>query len=493
MESILSKSTERQRQLILYIGRNYKWTTAQELADYLGCNIKTVRQDIIDLEENYADILSIEYSKQQGYRFHTMDGRNILEIYLKWIQESLFFSILSDCFFEKNETIDYFYDTYFISETTLKRQLSLINRTLKKIGISISISTGKMKVKDEKVLRFFYSLFSIEKRSIYEWTDINMDQESLFSIIEKCEEYFDLSLSIVQKNIFSFFIYISVTRSGQNNFIQTPVTVPNDFDNQLEKSLKSLKNSDSLDVFLTDDVQYKDNLKFIYHIFSQLATHYHSEETELVTKQFIQLIVKKMQVSETVLDFTGIKKEMAYVTFMNEEYPYRMNLVSLRSELNAKSIQSQYPIFHDIVSESIEELSNKAPWLVFYKTILISRVFRYWDYREFESLSKIRPVYVAVSTTLEKNHADILVYMLKQTFQTKIDIIFIEYQKTLFNSKDNHKQLEEADLVITNHMFYEELDNVIIVDDVIETYRLEEIKQSIDSILLKNTTQGLTE
>lgn len=91
MESILNKSTKRQQKLILYIAKNYKWLTAQELSDYLGCNIKTVRQDIMDLEEEYSDILSIEYSKQRGYRFHTIDGRNILEIYLKWIQESLFF------------------------------------------------------------------------------------------------------------------------------------------------------------------------------------------------------------------------------------------------------------------------------------------------------------------------------------------------------------------------------------------------------------------
>ena len=85
METILSKSTERQRKLIVYISRNYHWITAQELADYLDCNIKTVRQDVAFLEENYSDILTIEYNKQLGYRFHTVDGRNILEIYLEWI------------------------------------------------------------------------------------------------------------------------------------------------------------------------------------------------------------------------------------------------------------------------------------------------------------------------------------------------------------------------------------------------------------------------
>lgn len=116
---------------------------------------------------------------------------------------------------DKNDSIDYFYNTYFISETTLKRQLSLINRTLKDIGISISVSTGKMTVKDEKLLRFFYSLLSIEKRSIYEWTDINIDQQALFSIIERCESYFDLSLNIVQKNIF-FILYLYICHKIQS-------------------------------------------------------------------------------------------------------------------------------------------------------------------------------------------------------------------------------------------------------------------------------------
>ncbi|MCI0130930.1 hypothetical protein [Vagococcus sp. CY53-2] len=49
-------------------------------------------------------------------------------------------------------------------------------------------------------------------------------------------------------------------------------------------------------------------------------------------------------------------------------------------------------------------------------------------------------------------------------------------------------------MVITNHLFYHDLENVIIVDDVIENNRLEAIKRSIDSILMKNienTEQGL--
>lgn len=49
-------------------------------------------------------------------------------------------------------------------------------------------------------------------------------------------------------------------------------------------------------------------------------------------------------------------------------------------------------------------------------------------------------------------------------------------------------------MVITNYLFYHDLENVIIVDDVIENNRLEAIKRSIDSILMKNienTEQGL--
>ncbi|MGX6970821.1 helix-turn-helix domain-containing protein [Vagococcus bubulae] len=493
MDSILNKSTERQRQLILFIARNYEWTSAQDLADYLGCNIKTVRQDINYLEENYSDIVAVEYSKQLGYKFYTMDGRNVLEIYLSWIQESLFFSILSDCFFGKNTSLDYFYDTYFISETTLKRQMSLINRTLKKLGISVSSSTGKLKVKDERILRFFYALFSIEKRSIYEWTDIDMAQKQLFDIIDRCEHYFDIALSIIQKNIFSFFIYISVTRSSQNHFLETETTVPSEFEQEVSHALKTLKHESTFDVFLTEEAQYRDSLQFIYLLFSELAHNYHSKEVEELTTQFVSSISNKMKVEENVLDYQGIKKELAYVSFMNQAYPHQINLVSLRSELNAKSIKMQYPIFYDVVSQSLKELEKTNPWLHFYEFLLISRVFRYWDYRAFESLTKIRPVSMVISTTLEKNHAEILHYILKQTFQTKIDIVGLEYEKTLFNSKETMDSLKKVDIVITNHLFYHELDNVIIVDDVIEGYRLEMIKRSIDRILVSNTEQGLEE
>lgn len=66
-----------------------------------------------------------------------------------------------------------------------------------------------------------------------------------------------------------------------------------------------------------------------------------------------------MHVESSVLDFNGIKKELAYVTFLNTEYPYPMNLVSLRSELNATSIQSRYPVFYESVTNSIDFLAKE--------------------------------------------------------------------------------------------------------------------------------------
>jgi len=491
--NILSKSTERQRKLIVYISQNSEWTTAQELADYLECNIKTVRQDVANLEENFSDIVTVEHSKQLGYKFHTVDGRNVLEIYLEWIKDSLFFSILTDCFAEKNTSLDYFYDTYFISETTLKRQLSIINRTLKKVGISISVSTGKMKVKDERLLRYFFALFSLEKRAIYEWSDIDMDQEHLFEMLELCEEYFDISLSIVQKNIFSFFLYISITRSSQNHFLNSELSVPRRFNDLLEGSIKNVKRMSTLDVFLTSKEQYSDSITFIYQLFADLTNEYRSKEVQELTYEFLSFILDKMKVDKDVVEFDGLRKEMAYVSFMNKTYPKSMKLISLRSELNAKSIKSQYPLFYDITQQSLASVAQKAPWLSSYENILISRTFRYWDYRAFESISKIKSVTVFVSTSLEKNHADILCYILKRKFQTKITIIGSEYGKSLFNSQTPSKALKEADLVITNHLFYRGMDKVVVVDDVIENSRLERIKQRIDNQLIENMSDGIEE
>lgn len=67
--------------------------------------------------------------------------------------------------------------------------------------------------------------------------------------------------------------------------------------------------------------------------------------------------------------------------------------------------------------------------------------------------------------------------------------MFKEYGKTLFNSEENKNSLEKVDLVISNHSFYHQLSHNIIVDDVIETYRLEEIKRAINLILMKHTRQ----
>lgn len=486
MKHILNKDTERQQRLIMLMFKDDKWKSAKYISDTLECNIKTLRQDIEYLTTTYEDILVCEYLKNIGYKFLVKPGHSIQEIFLDWINHSLFFSIITDVFYQKNkDDEDYFYNTYFISETTLKRQVAVINYHLKELGMSLSLSKMSFKVQDEFVARMFFGNREMEKRSIYDWDDSQIENQGYaFQLIELLEDFHQIKLTALQKNMMAYFVLCSVVRSSgefyleEDNTIESPLVT----DKNCYEVLLSFKNPISCSSYLTSKIQINDTLLFLDTFFIKLKENYTSDLAENMSEELMQRIADKMQTDVSVFDKELLVKDIGYILFVRDKYPYKMSYINHRGYFNSVAIQIKYPIFYQAVMDSFNQLSKDYAWLAHYAPELMNSLFRYWKAQDYGYITKINQVKVFISTTLNENQAKLNQYIFEKAFKNKMNIIGYEYEQTSFNSETTNPLLEEAELVICNHLFYQELDKIIVVDDIIDDAKLYSINQRLDKM-----------
>lgn len=492
VKHILNKDTERQQRLIMLMFKDDKWKSAKYISDTLSCNIKTLRQDIEYLTTTYEDILICDYSKNLGYKFFVKTGHSIQEIFLDWINHSLFFSIITDVFYQKNkDDKDYFYNTYFISETTLKRQVAIINYHLKELGISISLSQMNFKVTDEFVARIFFGNREMEKQSIYDWDDSQIqNQQYAFQIIEILEDFHHIKLTVLQKNMMAYFVLCSVIRSSGGFYLDEPniIESPLMIHKNIQGILRSFKDPNNNMKYLTSREQINDTLRFLDKFFEKLKVTYTSKLATDISEELTQLIVDKMKTEIGVFDKTLLVKDIGYILFVKENYPYKMSYINHRGYFNSAAIQIKYPVFYQAVMDSFNQLSNDHIWLATYASELINSLFRYWNAQDYGYITSINQVKVFISTTLNENQVKLNQYIFEKSFKNKMVVIGYECQKASCNIDPTNKMLAEAELVICNHQFYQGLDNIIIVDDIIDDAKLYYINQRLNKIQTEKMT-----
>lgn len=484
MRHILNKDVERQQDLLVLMFKDDKWKSTKDISDELGCNIKTLRQDIDYLTNEYPEIITCEYSKNLGYKFHVQNGHSIQEIYLEWIKHSLFFSIITDVFYQKNkDDDDYFYNTYFISETTLKRQVALINYHLKELGMSLSLSKMTFKVKDEFVARMFFGNREMEKRSIYDWPLEQVENQGLaFLVIDRLQEHYQIELTLLQKNMIAYFVLCSVVRSSGDFYMASDEDSRLMEDEQLQSYLYEIINPVTQTPYLTSRIQVNDTLIFLSELFLELKEQYNSLLAHDIGKEIMSKLSHKMNAPIDVFEKELVIKDIAYVLFSKKKYPYKTSYISHRGYFNSHAIFLKYPIFYRCVQETFAELPTDYQFISLASVELINSLFRYWKAEEYDYITKINQVKLYISTTLNENQAKMIQYIFEKAFSNKIDVIGYEYEKTRFNRDETNPLIQEADLVICNHLYYSDLTNVMSVDDIIDDATLYQMNQRLDDI-----------
>ena len=223
MEELLESNLLRHLQIVRFLlGR--EWVTIGELANTLRIPSRTIRQSIGEINQ-YINPAKIESSQKFGIRLTYGSQLNSFYIYAAIYKQSSHFLIIENICLHHYATLAVLAEKLFISQSTLKRKISVINQTLTKYGFWIDTKSVDI-VGDEKKIRFFYYCYLLEK---YDVLDLVIPEKELHLIDELISEFLVHfpALLTPERQVFSYLnkirtmLFISLHRTNKGHFLDS--------------------------------------------------------------------------------------------------------------------------------------------------------------------------------------------------------------------------------------------------------------------------------
>lgn len=184
MEELLESSLLKHYDIISFL-LDKDWMTINRVAEETRIPARTIRQNIGTINQ-YIAPAKIESSQRYGIRLTYDSAHNPLYIYSAIYRQSTRFLILEQIFLQHFLSIAQFSEALYISESTLKRHIQVLNQILPHYGFHIDTQSLDI-IGDEKKIHFFYYIYFLER---YWFIDDFLAQSELKLIDAIISEFF---------------------------------------------------------------------------------------------------------------------------------------------------------------------------------------------------------------------------------------------------------------------------------------------------------------
>lgn len=232
--------------------------SVETLSSELGCDTKTIYYTleqinmIYDVPELYVDsnthILKTTGNKESFY---------ILDIYQYFYENTLEFNILEMIFLFGPISSEELASKLYISDSTVKRNISHLKSNLKQYGISISGRKHEILGNEFKVRSFFIQFYR-EKNSCQLYDNFDIIQQTAFSVFTNICSIPKYSVVSPLFGYFRWIFFVTFIRLSKNHFLNNNNLIVNENDKMWIISLFSEKDKYVIEsyfaVVLNDDV-----------------------------------------------------------------------------------------------------------------------------------------------------------------------------------------------------------------------------------------------
>lgn len=153
------KQYKRQMLLLAYLKKIKKTVSVQELAKELKCTPPTLRKDLKDLNLKLPAHYHLNYQKREGVRFTSPIGGSVDFAILALGKQSISFRIIENVFLNRVLTLHQVARQLFISESTLRKTITHVNRILKEFRLSLTSKNIDIIGSEVDIRYFFFSFY----------------------------------------------------------------------------------------------------------------------------------------------------------------------------------------------------------------------------------------------------------------------------------------------------------------------------------------------
>lgn len=440
MKELLSSKDLRLLTIVEFILEN-PFTTLTEISSKTNISVRTVSSSISKINDLISPcFLEANYL---GVKLHLTANTSPRYILKQFLSLSLELCILETIFKEPNISISEIAAKHYVSEHTVRRSISHLNKVLIKKGFQINQPFLSFSG-DYQAAVIFFILFLDEK---YDFIDNSMSHNELRAIKYIVDNSLLIKNKIQNKQDYSRVILWTYVKS--KIFISYEPFIDITYQFTLENF---------------NEAQNLFEIAFNYPLTNQLLTYCFSFALTNDYALNYSHLVKQAQSNEIVLEI--IEKLNKFITVVSEKF--ELNLLNKESLLvdmyNMISFPSNYSyILYSRDATFLSSLSNEITPLYFTSRKYLIQIFRnsinehkinallyllFTHWREFISSIRVSRdnLRLGIYTDSDREHANMVFDILSSNFSYGLDIEIIEtiYLKDLLHT------LNSFDILITN-------------------------------------------
>lgn len=224
MFQLFNKSEQRILKMVDYLIKQ-DYGQVDELAGYLDCSNRTVKEDLKILEKNYSDYLIIEQDGQE-IKIQTHPHSNFQDFLRQIMVQSLPFQLLEHLFFHPDEKVENLANDLNTSPSTIYRTFGEINQKLSPY-FNFEIKTAPVRTSGEELdIRSFYLNLFYEKYAPLKWPYAEIDRPVLKEFIQLILHALDISLTFDQTLFLKNSVAVAIYRYKQGYLVPKDVLNP---------------------------------------------------------------------------------------------------------------------------------------------------------------------------------------------------------------------------------------------------------------------------
>lgn len=453
MRELLDSTSKRRLLILERLSHSEKWISSQELADLCQASLRTINNDIHYLRENWSPTLLIETSKKNGVRLITPSTSQFHHIYTQTLKKSDTFRFIEEIFYEPTQSLDYWVEKLFISESSLYRISNQINRSLMRSNIRFSKRPCCLTSKNESDVRYFYTTYFTELYSMVDWP-FALDAKKTLDFIECYLQAKNFPADDLELQSFSFLLAISAIRFQQGFFevATEPAVSPSElpdaliFDQVKEQLAEILEplGITNLEAFWID-------INHTYYFSPLNCPPADLAAIHAVMQSFIQYIQAVLDLTIQPRDYQNLTSILTQIYLYDRKHPYPHYLLFNTYSYNARTIQSQFPIFTGVIDTGLEALGKALdfPQIDRYRSNFYCWLFFRWHDLPCQIDQLKKRCRTLILSNLGHDHAALLASLVRRNFGDKVEVVSSN-KNSLFFDHEDVQFAEEFDTVIAN-------------------------------------------
>ncbi|GEL91946.1 helix-turn-helix domain-containing protein [Enterococcus villorum] len=448
LNMIINKKIKRLTLLLLSTQEGLTFTS-EELEKRLNVTKITLKRDLQELKELYPIQLTIEISELITIQVN--EDYTILELVKPLLLEDpaliIFFKLIS------NESLNFFEccKELFISETTLKRYIIVINQYLTRYGIKLSYFPIRF-IGSEINIRTFY----VHLLESFDYLKIDFQKELILSFcIEFEQKLVKTSMKNLEINFEKFFLWLSTTalRTKMQHFIKLSdinldIIEKTDLHQLIEEHLKN-------SYFLQDIPEIEQ--KFIYLILwgcieNDFSFLFLKQSSELIASLktnnlFIESMTKELErsfcLTENNANTNNIFHTILYTFFVLKRLSQILpDYYLLHTEINNYLLYYHYDLY-----KKWQQFINKFPLLFDHSVDIQILGLKYTLLSLIKDWMKLQTYKIAIDLNIPSTYR----LLILSTFKESLSVYHMDIQPIQLSPSKLSCLLHPFDLLITNY------------------------------------------